>query len=165
MGLVATDVVVKTTCISMYQDSVKHLINSYFFFPSSLFTSANRSEYFDLADSYTYTVTCEEDEPGFCGSGLRELSKAGGLMRRVARPPCRGCNGVGRSSFSNTEENSSPRTFKVKENRWLINNRKEVSTGKFTTRKSPKTGSKTAVYSFALPIYITLRKTEESRRL
>lgn len=103
---------------------------------------------FDLADSYTYTVTCEEDEPGFCGSGLNELSKAGGLMRRVARPPCRGCNGVGRSSFSNTEENSSPRTFKVKQNRGLINNRKEASTGEFTIRKSPKTGSKTAVYSF-----------------
>lgn len=30
MGLVATDVFVKTTCISMYQDTVKHLINSYF---------------------------------------------------------------------------------------------------------------------------------------
>lgn len=54
-------------------------------------------------------VTCEEEEeePGLCVSGLRDLSKAGGLMRRVASPPCRGCTGVGRSSFSNTEENSS----------------------------------------------------------
>lgn len=67
-------------------------------------------------------VTCEED-PGLCVSGLRDLSKAGGLMRRVVNPPCSGCSGVGRSSFSNTEENSSLRTCRTKtKTRHVINN-------------------------------------------
>lgn len=57
-------------------------------------------------------VTCEN--PGLCVSGLRDRSRAGGLMRRVDKPPCRGCSGVGRSSFSNTEEKSSPRTCRTR---------------------------------------------------
>lgn len=61
---------------------------------------------------FVYAVTCE-GQPGFCVRGLRVLSSAGGLIRRVASPPCRGCSGVGISSFSNTEENSSLRTWKT----------------------------------------------------
>lgn len=59
--------------------------------------------------------TCEED-PCFCVSGLRDLSKAAGLMRRLVSPPCRGCSGVRSSSFSNTEEKSSLKIWKGGEN-------------------------------------------------
>lgn len=59
--------------------------------------------------------TCDED-PDLCVGGLRDLSKAVGLMRRSVNPPCNGCSGVGISSFSNTEENSSLRTFRMKQN-------------------------------------------------
>lgn len=37
-------------------------------------------------------------------------------MRRSVNPPCSGCSGVGISSFSNTEENSSLRTCRTKKN-------------------------------------------------
>lgn len=60
-------------------------------------------------------LTCDED-PDLCVSGLRDLSKAVGLMRRSVNPPCSGCSGAGISSFSNTEENSSLRTCGMKEN-------------------------------------------------
>lgn len=60
--------------------------------------------------------TCDED-PDLCVSGLRDLSKAVGLMRRSVSPPCSGCSGVGISSFSNTEEKSSLRTCRVKQNK------------------------------------------------
>lgn len=60
--------------------------------------------------------TCDED-PDLCVSGLRDLSKAVGLMRRSVNPPCSGCSGVGISSFSNTEEKSSLRTCRVKQNK------------------------------------------------
>lgn len=59
--------------------------------------------------------TCDED-PDLCVSGLRDLSKAAGLMRRSVNPPCSGCSGVGISSFSNTEEKSSLRTCRAKQN-------------------------------------------------
>lgn len=59
--------------------------------------------------------TCDED-PDLCVSGLRDLSKAVGLMRRSVKPPCSGCSGVGISSFSNTEEKSSLRTCRMKHN-------------------------------------------------
>lgn len=66
-------------------------------------------------------VTCDEDSD-LCVRGLRDLSKAVGLMRRLVNPPCSGCSGVGRSSFSNTEENSSLRTCRMKQNNNTIKN-------------------------------------------
>lgn len=60
--------------------------------------------------------TCDED-PDLCVSGLRDLSKAVGLMRRSVNPPCSGCSGVGISSLSNTEEKSSLRTCREKHNK------------------------------------------------
>lgn len=54
-------------------------------------------------------LTCDE-HPDLCVSGLRDLSKVVGLMRRSVKPPCSGCSGAGSSSFSNTEEKSSLRT-------------------------------------------------------
>lgn len=64
-------------------------------------------------DQYYWAQTCEEDS-GFWVSGLRDLSRAAGLMRRPLSPPCRGRSGVGSSSFSNTEEKSSLRICREK---------------------------------------------------
>lgn len=61
--------------------------------------------------------TCGGD-PDLCVSGLRDLSKAAGLMRRSVKPPCSGCSGAGISSFSNTEEKSSLRTCSTRRRRW-----------------------------------------------
>lgn len=60
-------------------------------------------------------LTCDE-VPDLCVSGLRDLSKAVGLMRRSGSPPCSGCSEAGISSFSNTDENSSLRTCRTNKN-------------------------------------------------
>lgn len=65
-------------------------------------------------------LTCEE-QPGLWACGLRDCNRAGGLIKRVANPPCRGCRGVGMSSFSNTEEKTSLSTWNKKKQRPAIN--------------------------------------------
>ena len=47
------------------------------------------------------------EQPSLGVYELRELKRAGGLIRREVAPPWSGWRGVGRSSLANTEEKSS----------------------------------------------------------